>query len=222
MISNSTLTDIKFTRTYPLSDNEVDRLCKGCPYLTRLSLGFSNPLSDASVRSIVKYCPGIEYLSLSWWYSITDDSMIALAALSSLKEIDLSDCSGLSSAGVQNLLRSSGASLEVLTLWSGDDYFECKFCDDAFLRCLGTYCPKLRDICVCVGTLSNDTAVAQASLLAFVRGCTLLKNLRVYSEKITDEFWVELADNCPCLSRLDLTYANITDVGFNAITSASN
>ena len=146
MIFESTLTDIKFTRTYPLSDNEIDRLCKGCPYLTRLSVGYTNPLTDASVRSIVSYCPCIERLSLSGWRHITDDSMVTLTALSLLKEIDLSDCSELTSAGVQSLLRSIGASLEVLTLWSGDDYFECKFCNDAFLRCIGAYCPKLNEL----------------------------------------------------------------------------
>ena len=214
MITHSTLTDLSF-RHDNLTDSAVDRLCKGCPYLTRLSLGFWNDLTDASVRSIVKYCPWIEQLSLGGWGQITDDAMIALTALTSLKEISLSDRPGLTSAGVQQFLIGNGANLEVLTLSEGGNYSTCFFCDDAFLRCIGSYCPKLRNLCTSVGL---NTHVTEATYITLVRGCPLLENFQVYCKKVSDTVRVELAASCPRLTALDLSYAAITDIGFTALT----
>ena len=214
MVTYSTLTDLSI-RHGVITDGAVDRLCKGCPYLTRVSLGFWNDLTDASVRSIVKYCPGIEHLSLGGWTKITDEAMMALLGLKLLKEIDLSDCSGLTSAGVQGMLRSAGANLEVLTLSVGSDYDECEFCDDALLRCLGVCCPKLRDFCTSVGLNTNIT---EATLVALVRGCPQLENFQVFCNKVSEAVWVNLAVSCPRLAKLDLSYVDITDIGFNALS----
>lgn len=74
-------------------DIVIDTLCKGSPNLKRLVCVSPNTSrTDVAVQSIVQYCPHIEALSLKNWYNVTDISMIYLARLSSLREIDLSQC----------------------------------------------------------------------------------------------------------------------------------
>ena len=221
MISNSTLESISFTDS-TFTDKSINRLCIGCPGLTSLALKTVDDsddidadigITDDAVRSIVTYCPGIEKLSLSGWNCIFDDSMIALTTLAALKELDISRCFELTSAGVQSMLRSAGTNIEVLILANSGEVYSFKGCDDALLRCIGASCPKLKHFSVTQGSLSPNTDVTEASLLALIGGCPLLENFLVHFEKIADTVWIHLADCCPRLTTLDLSYVSVTEVG---------
>ena len=226
MVSNSTLRNVRFTNS-SITDRAVDRLCRGCPDLLTLGLEIAVPhndevdedvgqtfVTDESVHSIVKHCPSLEKLSLAGWRSITDDSMIALSALKSLKAINLSYCSGLTNVGVQHLLRNNGANLEELTLSQPQEDDPCLYCNDALLHCIGECCPKLREFVVEIAF-----PVAEASLIALAQGCAELEVVDIYSEAVNDPFLVILADCCPHLRKLFLYYGNYTDIGVIAVSS---
>ena len=219
MISNSTLISVEFTESF-ITDKGIGRLCKGCSSLKRLSLEASDDnlgLTDASVSSIVKYHPGIEHLSLSGWSKITDASMVAMTALTSLKKIDLSRCSDLTSAGVQGLLRTIGANIEVLLLSPSDTIEACAFCDAALMRCIGECCPKLKNFSVNGESLSADTT--EGSLIAFIRGCPLLETLDWYC-RISDAILIQLAASCPRLTKVVIYHGlAYSDIGIAALTS---
>ena len=137
--SNSSTVSIKFNKCTAIKDSSVTRLYKGCPLLKTLLLTNVweiSEVTDESVRSIAKYCPYIEYLSLAGWLELTDASVTLLGTFTSLKSLNLSCCWDLTSAGVQSLLRSSGANLEELILCENDQSV-CSFCDAELLRCVG-------------------------------------------------------------------------------------
>lgn len=101
LIYNSTLTSIVFDQAVITSDNTISRLCKGSPLLTKLCLTtVDSALTDDSVCSIVTCCPKIECLSLEGWANITDVAMVSLQSLCSLRELNLSYCTNLTSDGV--------------------------------------------------------------------------------------------------------------------------
>lgn len=220
MLTNSTLTSVTFTDAI-FTDSAVDVLCKSCCSLTCLVLemrGFDDDIvTDEAVSSIVKHCPGIEHLSLSGWNELTDASLTALIALTSLKTLNLTRCSGLTSAGVQSMLRSTGANIEALILSQAGEDYPFQYCDDALLRCLGDCCPKLMSFSVAIESLGGDAT--EASLLAFIRGCPLLEALHLHSHHITDTVLIELADNCPRLAILKLGYGTFTDTGIATLSS---
>ena len=216
MVSHPSLTSFKF-RKCEICDTSVTRLCKGCPLLKTLLLTCQDSeLSDESIESIVKYCPGIERLSLGWTV-ITDASMAYLGTLTSLKHLNLSHCRGLTSNGVQSLLRRTGANLEELVLSDCDeDDDNCDFCDAALVQCIGECCPNLRGFVVQIGIESNMTDVP---LITLVQRCPLLETFSVWCETllITDVLLVALSEHCPHLSTLSLWYGGYTDAGVTAV-----
>ena len=219
-VSHPQLTSFKF-RQCTISDVTVTRLCKGSPLLKTLLLTCQeSELSDESIDSIVKYCPGIERLSFGWTL-LTDASMTSLGTLTSLKHLNLSHCWGLTSTGVQSLLRKSGACLEVLILSDrNEDYGNCDFCDAALVQCVGECCPNLRDFVVQIGADSN---VTDASLISLVQGCPLLETFSVWCDTllITDSLLVALSEHSSHLSKLSLWYGGYTDAGVTAVAKKS-
>ena len=221
MLSESNLISVAFEFAILINASSVTRLCKGHPRLRTLLLPAcgDTKLTDKSVSSIVKYCPGIEHLSLAKWTKITDASMISLSTLTSLKDLNLSNCSGLTSAGVQSLLKIRGANLEALTLSSYNACMSdnsCTFCDTALVQSIGECCPNLREFAV---QLSSKSKVTEAAFIALAQGCPLLEDLYVYYEALTDSFLFQLSERCPRLSKLKLWHGNYTDAGVIAVTT---
>lgn len=173
MVHNSTLTSIEFTKA-KLSGVGLTRISTGCPYLKKLLLACGNgrDVTDEAVRSLAK-CPKLERLSLLHWTKITDASIITLISLSMLKEINLSRCSGLTSGGVQSLLKSN-RNLRVIILSSYMYYRSCKFCDYSLLNCIGECCPNLREFAV---KIDPESMVLEAFLITLFKGCPLLEKL---------------------------------------------
>ena len=216
LVHNSTLTSIEFSKV-SLTGIGLRRLCTGCPKLKLLLLACENDceVTDEDVRSIAK-CPQLEKLSMAKWTKITDASITVLASLSLLKGIDLSNCSGLTSGGVQNLLRSN-RNLETIILSDRDALRFCTFCDDDLLSCIGVCCPMLRKFEVDIDP--ESTVVSEASFIALFQGCPLFESLLLHYEKISDASLCQLANYCPCLNSLSLIDGSCTDVGITAVSS---
>lgn len=218
---SSLLTVVEFKQV-DASDSNIERLCKGCPGLKTLKLilksSSSDDVTDESISSIVRYCPDIECLSLEGWKSITDASMVTLTALTCLKEMNLYSCTHLTSAGVQSLVSSIGAHLEVIIL--SDMYNApreiCNYCDSVLLRCIGENCSNLLRFSV---TTRADPTVTEASYIALVQGCPLLQDLSVFYKNITDSFLIQLAECCPDLQNLTCRSNNYGDAGVVAVTN---
>ena len=216
MVHNSTLTAIEFSKV-SLTGVGLTRVCTGCPNLKLLLLACENDceVTDEDARSLAK-CPQLEKLSMAKWTKITDASITVLASLSLLKGIDLSNCSGLTSGGVQSLLRSN-RNLETIILSNRDALSFCTFCDDDLLSCIGECCPKLRKFEVDIDP--ESTVASEASLIALFQGCPLLESLLLLYEKFSDTGLCQLANYCPCLNSLSLIDGSYTDVGIIAVSS---
>lgn len=216
MVFNSTLTSIEFNQA-SLSGIGLKRVCSGCPNLKKLLLKCEreSDLTDEDVRSIGQ-CSQLECLSLVHWTKVTDASVPVLASLSSLREIDLSYCSGLTSAGVQSLLRSN-RNFEVIILSDYVNYDSCKFCDDNLLNCIGQCCPKLRTFAVDIA--SESTVVSEAAFITLFKGCPLLDTLILSYKLSSDASLSMLASYCPNLKALTLYHGVYTDVGIIAVIS---
>ena len=201
MVYNSTLTYIEFANA-TLSGLGLSRMCIGCPNLKQLLLTceYDCEVTDEDVRSIAK-CTKLERLSLARWTKITDVSIATLASLSLLVGINLSNCPGLTSAGVQSLLRSNG-NIETIILSDRIALSVCKLCDDSLLNCIGKCCPKLRHF-----TLSIDPSSAVVSDIPFItlfQECPRLELLLLRYELLSDASLCQLAAHCPCMYSLTL------------------
>lgn len=196
MINGSALTSVVF-ESVAATNHGIYMLCKGNSNLKTLTLpslsGFG--VTDESVSSIVKYCPGIERLSLPEWNNISDIALDLLSMLPCLMDIRLSNCTGLTSAGIMTLLRRIGSQLEVLQPCdlSVIQPQKCTYCNDALLQCIGECCPNLRVFVV--DTWFN--VITEATFTTMFQGCPLLETL--VCSYLPDVALIQLAKHCPCL-----------------------
>ena len=248
-LNGSCLTSISFDRIDRGGDNYFDKtiefFCKGSPTLKKLSIidpGIGR-VTDAAVQSIVKHCPHIEAMPLCEWDRITDLSLTYLSELSFLRELDLSHCQYLTSAGVQGLLEAN-RKLEVLILkdaYSGDATTP-KLIDDALLRCIGINCPNLVSLCMCLG----NSAVTTASFDAMIKGlpalnaillddynkpntilpmlgmyCKGLKDVHIRNIACSDDDFVSMCQSCPLIEILHLRDIEcLTDISVLALAAS--
>ena len=248
-LNGSCLTSIAFDRIDRGGENYLDKtiefFCKGSPSLKKFSIidpGIGR-VTDAAVESIVKYCPHIEAMPLCDWDRLTDLSLTYLSKLSYLRELDLSHCQYLTSAGVQGLLESN-RNLEVLILknaYSGDAATP-KLIDDALLRCIGINCPSLVSLCLCLGN-SNITT---ASLDATIKGlpmlnaillddynkpntilpmlgmyCKGLKDVDVRNIACSNDDFISMCQGCPLIETLHLRDIKcLTDISILALSAS--
>ena len=249
--NGSVLTVVEFNDC-KADDAGIEGLCKGCPHLKKLNLSkdvgddfdLIEPASftDEAVRSIAKYCPEVEVLSLEAWSYITDLSMEHLRQLAELKELNLTHCTGLSSAGVQSLLRANQSFKSIMLA----DKTPCcgpNFVDTALLTCIGSQCPNLTKLHVAAP--ANST-ITNAALRAVIGGCPLLEDLRfqgvgacsnifdlsalvsccprlerlyLASVRFTGDDLIRLCQARPGLLSLELFVNHITDAGIRAIAA---
>ena len=215
MVRDSTLTSIEFSKA-SLSGIGLSRVCAGCPKLTKMLLTCedNSEVTNEDVLSLVK-CKKLESLSLERWTDVTDASITILISLSCLKEINLSHCSGLTSGGVQSLLRSN-RNLEVIILSGYTSFNNCQFCDDDLLSCIGECSPKLREFAVDIDPKS--TVVSEASFITLFKGCPMLEKLSLCYEKLSDAILIQIGD-CTGLQVLKVYHGCYTDAGIMAVAS---
>ena len=221
-LNGSCLTSINFA--YIVSENNdtldvaIDTLCKGSPNLKTflvINLSDSCHITDAAVQSIVQYCPLIETLALRKWTDILNISMSNLAPRSCLREIDLSQCYQLTSAGIQGLLKAN-RKLEVLVLADTDRYADLDedpdpFIDDALLRCIALHCPDLVKLHLHFDAEAEDTDVTAASFEAMIKGLPALKDFLVEDYNKDSSILSMLGLYCPLLKNLHIDSVDCTD-----------
>ena len=251
-LKGSCLTSIQFdcieTKDESLLDKSLDVLCKASLNLKKFSIidSADGSFTDAAVQSIVKYCPRIEVLSFQYWTAITDLSVTYLSQLSCLRELDLSDCYELTSAGVQGLIKANRKleSLILSDICEDDEGIATALIDDALLRCIGVCRPHLLKLHMRMDEETNSDLTA-ASFEAMFKGLPALEELRisnynkpnailpmlsmycprlkrVYIENIEccDQDFVRMCQGCPLIESLHLRYIeSLTDVSILALTS---
>ena len=213
-LNGSDLSVVDFISCY-LSELAVQGLCKGSPNLKRLRLknvAYNNNLKsvDVAVQSIVTNCPKIETLSLDGWPNLTADSMVFLSQLDFLRELSLVGCRSLTSDAVQTLVRANQR-LETLIFsddWDVEYDHEPSFVNAALLNCIGSNCPRLSEL---MFELPETSDVTDAVLTDMVRGCPLLKELRLTEFKEPNTLLPTLVACCPLLKRLFLCAVSFTD-----------
>lgn len=255
-LSGSRLSSIKFQRTVYsddlLLDTTIDFLCKGSPNLKKLCITEADLLespphvTDAAVHSIVLNCPYIEVLSLADWTGVTDQSIAGLTGLRCLQEIDLSNCTKLASAAVQELIKAN-RSLEAITL---SDFYLYKgglatVISNALLRCIGHHCPNLIKLQLNMYTTADDSDATAASFEAMIKGLpslvdlhicdydkpkTILPTLGMYCKSLkciffnsvqcTDDDLISMCQGCPLIESIRLYLNSITDISIYALASS--
>ena len=210
MTINFTKISLKFCS---LHHPAIINLSRKCPNLTTFEFDLStmkldyddeevtSSTFDACARAVAKYCTNLEVLSLSGW-DITDACMPALSTLTSLKELDLTKCSDLSSEPIQAMLRA----LPGLAKLSLDEIPA----DEALLRCVGESCHNLTYLRLTV----EDCG--QVALETMIRACPLLEDVNLGPDvDHADAVLVALSTYCRGLKVLDIVGA--TDVGMRAL-----
>ena len=205
-------------------DISIEDLCKGSPNLKKLNLSKNckvelRGFTDAAVHTIVTYCPQIEALSINSWTDITDISMKHLSQLCCLKEIDLSYCNNVTSAGLQILLRATHQTLEALVFaeFKGKIRNFTHFVDAALLHCIGTYCSNLTKLHIFIPVIMTSPSqevsdATNADLVGMLRGCPLLEDFSLaYFPSAADIIVATLVLYCPHLKRIYLDSAACPD-----------
>ena len=84
------------------------------------------------------------------------------------------------------------------------------------LMLVGRSCPLLTQL-----DISRCFSVSNAALLATIEGCPDLRCLNVscVESKLTDDFLFKLAERCPQLTALDLTYCSFGEAGLKAVAA---
>lgn len=208
-------------------------------------------ITDAAVQSIVQNCPSIDTLSLKKWSGITDLSMTYLTHLSCLRSIDLLGCREVSSAGVQELLRTNRKIETLILPYKANLSFTPvipAYMNDALLRCIGVNCPNLIKLQIRVGPRLDLSVVSDAGFEAMIKGlpalesfalseydksntilpllgtyCPRLRHVHIDKVKCNDDDVVSMCQGCPLLESLHLSdVETLTDVSVHAIASSIN
>ena len=204
-------------------DVAIVKLCKGSPNLKVLRFIdpiYSYCMTDAAILSIVQHCPHIEALSLRKWANITAISMSYLAHLSCLREVDLSQCFKLTSAGVQGLLKAN-RKLEVLVLADTDRYEDTgdendAVIDDALLKCIGANSSNLIKLHLRMD-LDSESDVTAASFEAMLQGLPLLEDFLVEDYNMPNAILPLLGIYCPGLRDVHIDCIACTDNDFDRL-----
>ena len=219
--TNSKLTYINFeVMNERITDKGFELLFKRSPHLRSVlvegavyeELGYNNGChaTDAAIQAMVTHCPLIEDLSLMYWHTLTDLSLSYIASLSQLKELVLAHSYTFTSAGVVSMLMKCGKNLEVFVLGALEDSV------DSILKCLASYCPRLREV-TWHDDCEDDTT--SSAVLALVRGCPCLERIDSERYAYDDQVLVEVSECCPNLQYIDLSRSyEITDMGLIALS----
>ena len=212
--SKPQLTTVTFNDCTSVDDTAIDILCRACPNLKTLRLNrCNNCRTDAALRSIVTYCPHIEVLSLHRWLQITDISLSILAQLSSLKQLELTHCESLTSAGIQSIIKAN-LNLTSLVFYMEALHYPMKWNDNDLIICISHYCPRLTTLHLSV---PKESSVTNASLIAMIRGCPLLEDVQLSSHDKPRGIISALASCCPRLQRLYLIRVQLDNDDINSL-----
>ena len=147
----------------------IKSLCQACPNLRSLSLANDGDAlnGDEIIQTVAHHCPMIESMSTRLW-GLTDAGLNTMATMQTLKELDVAsdDCT---SAAIEPVLKAN-PELTFLTFHTPD-------VDDALLRCIGTYCEKLKRLKLCQS--EDHPTLSDNAMQDLFLGCPRLETLEL-------------------------------------------
>ncbi|XP_050459937.1 F-box/LRR-repeat protein 7-like isoform X2 [Cataglyphis hispanica] len=185
----------------------IGTLASNCKNITRFSLGPSTYSCDNELKNLFKLNKKLEYLAISK-NNITGKSLLCLPA-QTIHTIILDRCDNIQ----DNLFSTALKKLENLKHLTINN---CSGITVRTLKAIGVHCKSLNELEIEGGLLFAEKAD--------VLHLTKLVNLKVlkfiYNPLVSDEFLINLAQQCQQLIYLDITGAlDVTDSGLAAVAT---
>ncbi|XP_029671318.1 F-box/LRR-repeat protein 7-like isoform X2 [Formica exsecta] len=185
----------------------IGTLASNCKNITRFSLGPSTYSCDNELKNLFKVNNNLEYLAISK-NNIAGKSLLCLPA-QTIHTIILDRCDNIQ----DNLFSTALKKLENLKHLTINN---CSGITVRTLKAIGVHCKSLNELEIEGGLLFAETAD--------VLHLTKLVNLKVlkfiYNPLVSDEFLINLAQQCQQLIYLDITGSlDVTDIGLAAIAT---
>ncbi|GAB1861899.1 RNA-binding protein EEED8.10 [Camponotus japonicus] len=185
----------------------IDTLASNCKNIIRFSLGPSIYSCDNELKNLFKVNKNLEYLAISK-NNIVGKSLLCLPA-QTMHTIILDKCDNIQDNHFSTALKK----LENLKHLAINN---CSGITVRTLKAIGEHCKGLNELEIEGGLLFAETAD--------VLHLTKLVNLKIlkfiYNPLVTDEFLINLAQQCQQLIYLDITGSpDVTDTGLAAIAT---
>ena len=201
---------------YHISDTGVIALVQRCAALKSLDLE-NTRITDDAVSAAAKNCPYLEELHLGalecdFKWDVTDNALRTIAKyLPKLQALHLDDRSGVSDAGVIELVRSCTA---LKTLDVSDTLIT-----DAAVLAIAKHCPIIEDLNLYHNSSGNGTVLTDESVVALGQNCPRLRNLNLNWSAVTHVGLEALGIGCP-LEDLSLDHCkHVSDDGVAALVA---
>ncbi|XP_041982921.1 F-box/LRR-repeat protein 7 [Aricia agestis] len=182
------------------------RLASRKPPVEYIDLTDCAAVTDAGLCSLLHTCPALQYLYLRRCTLVTDAGVRWIPSYCALKELSVSDCTGVTDFGLYELAKL-GPALRYLSV------AKCSQVSDSGISTLARRCYKLRYLNArgC-GAVGDDGAEAVA------RGCSRLRALDLGATDVSETGLQILARCCPNLKKLALRGCElIGDDGLEAV-----
>ena len=198
---------LKLTGGFYLSDDGIKHLQKVFPSLEHLSIPRSW-LITCGLAGLRGY-RDLRVLNLESCATIDDDGMHHLNMCSSLEDLNINHCNGVSDAGMKILVQGSEKKIFRRLL------FYIKRVTDVGVLDVASQCPKLQHICA-----ANISGVGFEALAACCKDLRSVKfsdgvDWKCLPHLATDGGLTALSTGCKNLDRIMLNAGNITYAGLN-------
>lgn len=159
-----------------LTDQGVAFVCDSCPALASLDLSFCELVGDESMRALSHACKGLHTLDLTGCRQVSDEGCQHIARLPALASLSLELCNRITDMGVQAVVRSAGARLQMLNL--GD----VRQMTNISVQLVGDHCPSLISLSIAGNSQAMDMDIGDVCKKAH-----LLQNLNLRAcRRLTD------------------------------------
>jgi hypothetical protein len=179
----SSLTALKLSECWRLSEEGVAALCDLLPSLQVLDLSFCDGVTDGCVKMIAEHLRGLKSLSLEWCQRVGDPGAEELRKLHHLTSLNLSGCCLFTDATVASIC-SSCQQLQILCLAQSGPPLRKNGFTDVSLRCIAESLQSITilDLSSC-GRVTDDGVAAVGGLSTLtvlnLSHCTRLTDLGV-------------------------------------------
>ncbi|KAG6445509.1 F-box/LRR-repeat protein 7 [Manduca sexta] len=163
-------------------------------------------VTDAGLCALLHTCPSLQYLYLRRCTLVTDAGVRWVPSYCALKELSVSDCTGVTDFGLYELAKL-GPALRYLSV------AKCTQVSDSGIRTLARRCYKLRYL-----NARGCGALGDDGVEAIARGCSRLRALDLGATDVSEAGLQILARCCPNLKKLALRGCELVgDDGLEAV-----
>ncbi|CAG5014711.1 unnamed protein product [Parnassius apollo] len=182
------------------------RLAARRPPVEYIDLTDCSSVTDAGLCALLHTCPSLQYLYLRRCTLVTDAGVRWIPSYCALKELSVSDCTGVTDFGLYELAKL-GPALRYLSV------AKCSQVSDSGIRTLTRRCYKLRYL-----NARGCGAVGDDGVEAIARGCSRLRALDLGATDVSEAGLQILARCCPNLKKLALRGCELVgDDGLEAV-----